>query len=386
MSNAAWAAFCDRMKALGEEIQGPDYPDAPAARAEGYRHLARMVMLGLEWRLQWQDPEFPMFMSFDDDVVSWGGPNVDNAYLRARIDGTSTYRIDGNVSGLHNIIVSTYRNDMHEGEYFVGGDLHLQDLDVDRDGHFELILSPERHPGNWLRTEPGIDSVMVRTYHYDWRAARPGRFHIVKVGNEGGAPDRLTAEAVARGLERAGDWIENNIRYWNRYILDRGAETEVNTLSVPKHVPGGSANIVYGFGIFDLAPDEALIIETEVPDADYWGLQYYTTGWYEAPDYANRVTSLNGAQSYVNADGRVRWIVAHRDPGIQNWIDTEQRRRGFLTYRWIWTRDRPAPTTEVVKLADLPQLLPPDTPAYSVAQRRAQVMERRRHVEARFHQ
>lgn len=386
MSNEAWAAFCDRMKALGEEIQSADYPGHPRARAEGYRHLARMVMLGLEWRVQWHDPDYPMFMSFDDDVVSWGGPNVDNTYLRARIDGESTYRIDGNVAGLHNIIVSTYRNDMHEGDYFVGGDLHLDDLEVDAQGNFELIVSPEPHPGNWLRTQPGIDSVMIRTYHYDWRAHRPGRFHIVKAGNEGNAPGPLTTGDVSRGLERAGDWIESNIRYWNRYIQDRAAETPVNNLSPPKHVPGGSTNIVYGFGVFELAPDEAMLIESRVPDAGYWGLQYYTMGWYESPDYANRVTSLNGAQSFVNADGRVRWVVAHRDPGVQNWIDTEQRRRGFLTYRWIWTQDQPAPTTRVVKFADLPELLPQDTPAFSPQQRREQIRTRRRHVEARFHQ
>ena len=387
MSGQAWAEFCDRMKALGQEISGDQYPGDPLARAEGVRHLARMMVLGVQWRLEAANPDFPIFVRHDDDLTQWGGPNVDNTYLRASIDGVSTYRIDGNVTGLHNLIISAGEADMHEGKFTIRGDLDLSQLKVDKTGHFDLILSPTKHDSNWLQTDPAVTFVSIRTYYYDWAKSHPGEFHIVKVGNEGMASPRITPAQVSRGLTRAADWVETGVRYWNDYLRKRRESFgEDNKLSPPGSIAGGSADIVYGGGWFNLAEDEALIIESSVPKAPYWGLQYYTPGWFEAPDYANRVTSLNGAQAHVDHDGKVRWVVAHRDPGVQNWIDTEGRQQGYLTYRWIWTKDRTQPQAKLVKFADVKKNLPADTPAFSAAQRRDQVMTRRRHVERRFHQ
>lgn len=387
INQQAWAEFCDRMKALGTEISSEKYPADPLGRAEGFRHLARMMILGLEWRLEDANPDFPIFLRHDDDVTEWGGPNVDNTYLRAPIDGVSTYRVDGNVTGLHNLIVSTGDGDMHEGKYGVAGDLDLGKLKVDKDGHFELFLSPTNHEGNWLQTKPGVVFVNIRTYYYDWAKDHPGEFHIIKVGNEGKAPARITLEQVNAGLKNAAEWVESGMRYWNDYLLKAHDKSGPdNQMSPPGSVAGGSANIAYGHGFFNLAEDEALIVETQVPNAPYWDLQYYTLGWFEAPDYTNRVTSLNGAQTHVDRDGKVRWVVAHRDPGVQNWIDTEGRQRGMLTYRWIWTKDQPQPQAKLVKFAELKKYLPADTPAFSPAQRQEQIMTRRRHVERRFHQ
>jgi len=387
MSGQAWAEFCDRMKALGQEISSDKYPGDPLARAEGVRHLARMMMLGLQWRLEDANPDYPLFLRHDDDITQWGGPNVDNTNLRAPIDGESTYRIDGNITGLYNLIISTADGDMHEGKFDVGGDLDLGQLKVEKNGHFELFLSPTKHEGNWLQTKPGATFVNIREYYYDWAKDHPGEFHIVKLGNEGQAPPRITPAQVTRGLARAADWAESGVKYWNDYLRKRREQVgEDNKLSPPGHTAGGSADIVYGGGRFNLAEDEALIIESPVPKAPYWGLQYYTPGWFEGPDYANRVTSLNGAQVHVDRDGKVRWVVAHHDPGVQNWIDTEGRQQGYLTYRWIWTQDRSQPEARMVKFAELKKYLPADTPAFSAAQRREQVMARRRHIERRFHQ
>lgn len=383
----SWAAFCDRMKALGEEISSERYPADPQDRAEGVRHLARMLVLGLQWRLEVADTEFPLFQRHEDDLTQWGGPNLDNTYLRAAIDGAATYRIDGNVAGLHNVIISTGEADMHEGRFTVGGDLDLGRLKVDENGYFELILSPDKHAGNWLQTSPAMTFVLIRAYYYDWAKNRPAEFHIVKVGNEGLAPPRIAPAQLGRGLARAADWIESGVRYWNEYQHQARSRLGAdNTLSAPARTAGGSANIVYGDGWFNLAADEALIIESRVPRSAYWNLQYYTPAWFEAPDYANRISSLNGAQVHIDSDGKVRWVIAHRDPGVQNWIDTGGRREGYLMYRWMWSEDLAEPQAKLVRFAELQRHLPADTPAFSVEQRRQQLIERRRHVERRFHQ
>jgi hypothetical protein len=77
-------------------------------------------------------------------------------------------------------------------------------------------------------------------------------------------------------------------------------------------------------------------------------------------------------------------VLSTRDPGVQNWLDTEGHSSGSLAYRWIWTKDMPTPTATVVKLAELRAHLPADTPSFDAAQRSEQIRVRRRHVERRF--
>ena len=156
-------------------------------------------------------------------------------------------------------------------------------------------------------------------------------------------------------------------------------------LVAPRSVPGGSDDIAYGGGNFLLDDDQAMIIEVVPPKARNWSFQYYTYGWFESPDVANRQTSLNNAQTYVDADGKVRIVVSRQDPGVQNWMDTEGRHSASLSYRWIWTEDKPAPTGKVVPFAEVRAHLPQETPEFSLEERREQVRVRREHLERRFH-
>ena len=78
-----------------------------------------------------------------------------------------------------------------------------------------------------------------------------------------------------------------------------------------------------------------------------------------------------------DADGRIRIVLAHRDPGSPNWIDTESRPRGLLVYRWVWMRNNPVPTSRVVPLRDVRAALPDDHPSVDAATRRRQLARRR---------
>ena len=46
-------------------------------------------------------------------------------------------------------------------------------------------------------------------------------------------------------------------------------------------------------------------------------------------------------------------VLAHRDPGVDNWLDTAGHRLGTLCFRWIGAQEFVHPTTRVVKFADL---------------------------------
>jgi hypothetical protein len=46
----------------------------------------------------------------------------------------------------------------------------------------------------------------------------------------------------------------------------------------------------------------------------------------------------------------VRLVVAHENPGVDNWIETAGHRRGTMCWRWIRAADHPRPATRVVKV------------------------------------
>lgn len=384
MTGEAWAEFCDRMKVVGESLLSDEFPGSEQERAEGFRHLARTVAMALQWEVDFADPEFPAFYRHNDDVTKWGGQNVDNTYLRARIDGTFTYEVRGDISTIADLIISTRNGDMHEGKTGVAGDFDTSELDVDEEGRFVLRVGPGVDPARGIQTSPDTDHLSIRQYFTDWDTQSPGEFHIERVSEGLTYPAALTPNDMAERLDGAARWVEASIPMWNQFMKRSAAGSAPNQLLAPRSVPGGSDDIAYGGGNFKLNDDEAMIIEMVPPRARNWSFQYYTYGWFESPNVAHRQTSLNNAQARVDADGKIRIVVSKQDPGIQNWMDTEGRHSASLSYRWIWTEDKPAPTAKVVPFADLKVHLPEGTPAFSREDRREQVRVRREHLERRF--
>jgi hypothetical protein len=78
----------------------------------------------------------------------------------------------------------------------------------------------------------------------------------------------------------------------------------------------------------------------------------------------------------VDADGRVRLVMAHTDPGVHNWIDTQHFAEGYLTFRSIGARALPEVSTRVVRTDELDAALPPDTRRVTPAERTAQMHAR----------
>ncbi len=384
MSGAAWADFCERMKAVGMELLEEEYPGDERERAEGFRHLARSVAMALQWEIDFVDTDFPRFYRHDDEILQWGGPNVDNTYLRARISGEKTYRRHGDVSSIADLIISTRDGDMHQQKTGVAGDLDRSELPIREDGSFEILTGPDVEPGQGIRTTQGTDHLGIRQYYVDWANESPAVFHIERISEGPAWPADLTAERMAANLDGAARWVESSIPFWNEWMAQFSGTRPANRISPPRNVPGGSKDIYYGGLRWVLAEDEALLLELEPPDARYWSFQWYTFGWFELPEYAHRQTTLNNGQARVDADGLVRIVVSSRDPGIQNWIDTEGRETGSITYRYIWSNDAPVPTARILPIGELADALPRDTPAFGAADRAAQIAARRRHVEARF--
>ena len=111
-------------------------------------------------------------------------------------------------------------------------------------------------------------------------------------------------------------------------------------------------HIAYYHGYFELADDEALVIDVTPPDCDYWNFQL-NNHWMESLDYRYFPITVNKASAKLRDDGSLRIVVSARDPGKDNWIDTCGHARGTMCLRWVRAKDHPQPTCEVVKWSSL---------------------------------
>jgi hypothetical protein len=110
--------------------------------------------------------------------------------------------------------------------------------------------------------------------------------------------------------------------------------------------------------------------------------------WYISLDYINHQTSLTADQARTDPDGRMRFVISERNPGVANWLELTGHTRGYVQLRWQrLTRDlgpEDGPQVSVVPLRDLPERLPfydsarisPDEWRGRIAARQAAIAER----------
>ena len=385
-SGRAWAAFCDELRSTGERIldDGEHLDDQQVA--EGSRHLSRLLRLALELELEYGDPAHPRFVCHERPSAQWGGPNPDNYYLRAAIDPTSSYRMWADVGGVEDVILSLMEGDMALEQYGVYSEVSLSDLDV-RGGRLELVVAPERTDGNWMPMHPSATNLTVRIFQSDPVADAAPYVHIERLDSDPTAPvapPRFDAGDLESALQQTARWVDASVGFWQRYMERFAASPARNTLSEPSHPPGGAEHILYGGGMWRLEPDEALLVECDLPDARYWNFTIHTYPWFESGDHERRCTSRNHRDVHVDQDGRVRLVVAHADPGVPNWIDTEDRRESVLTYRYIHADSAPHPQARVVALGSIRDELPDDHPTTTPEQRRAELARRAEALRERY--
>jgi hypothetical protein len=371
--NTAWNELCDQLKAAGAVIAREGQGLSEGELAEGYGHLAHLALDALTWATV-PDPAFPRFVHMNDT------PEIaDNRFAAIRSD--MSYRLTGDIGSLLDVNIS-----LHEGWPFAGGrrvwgDLGRKDLQVDADGRFELIISREPRPGNWLEAPADARILQIREYYADWDTHRPGRFEIVRLGSEGEAPSMPTAADTAAGFGKIGPWLQGYLATHSHMVRERIAT--INGVAQPAQAPAGNRNIWYGPGRFRLEPDEALVLSFVPPTAKAWTIQWLTWPWYEPPDLANRGTSLMGRDAYVASDGRVHVVLTATDPGTPNWLDVAGHREGIIMLRWLWCQSAHEVTSAVLRRDQLGDVLPSDTPRIGAAERSAQQARRRAHWASR---
>jgi hypothetical protein len=305
--------------------------------------------------LEFADPDFPGFFAPSHETGKIGADNPDNLYLMARLRGTNEYRIRGTRGSVPYLSFGTQKGGYEtDGRMEQTGFLDGAALQVDRDGRFEVVLSGEKRPGNWLKMEPGTNAVIVRQTFLDRRREQPAQLAIERIGSAE-RPAPLTAQRLQQGLSRSAAFVEGTARLFADWAA--GYQRHSNALppadqAVCQRV-GGDPNIFYYHSHWRLAPDQALVIRLpRIPECRFWNLQV-NNYWMESLDYRFHRIHLNQHTARRAADGSVTIVLAHRDPGHPNWLETAGHDNGTLCLRWVGAKEHVDPQTEVVRHADL---------------------------------
>jgi hypothetical protein len=353
----SWDEFCETLKAAGAAITGLGAPGDVLTQAEGYRYLTRLLRAGLEAYLEYSDPLAPTLRRMVHETVKMGADNPDNCYLNATISGRYDYRLNGTRGTVHALTFSTQMGGYGQGGGLPpSGFLEAQDLQLNADGSFEIILSCQPHEGNWLPMQPETGLLIVRQTFLDRQHEVLAHLVLERVDGDG-QPSPLSAISVDQGLQGAANLVAGASLLFAKWA--REFQRHVNQL--PQFDParstaaGGDPRIAYYHSYWRLAPDEVLVIEAEVPRCDNWNFQL-NNHWMESLDYRYFTIAINKHTAHAEPDGSVRVVVAHQDPGVPNWITTAGHEHGTMCWRWIRADRHPLPRTRVEKLANLTRL------------------------------
>ncbi len=354
LTGKSWSEFCNTLKAAGSAVIGMDSPKDPLNQAEGYRYLSRLLRGGLEAFVEYSDPRAPMLRRMVHETVKMGADNPDNQYLNAAISGQFEYRLKGRRGTVHFLGFSTQKGGYEQGGTMLPtGFLDSTELEIEPDGSFEIAVSCDKQPGNWLPMEPEANLIIVRQTFQDRKQETPCEVRIERVGGDG-LPSPVTAEGIDRGLQNAGKLVAGASLLFANWA--RGFKKQTNRL--PQMDPefstraGGDPKIAYYHGYWSIQAEEALVIEVTPPECEFWNFQL-NNHWMESLDYRYYKIHLNKKTATYREDGSVRIVVAHQDPGVENWIDTVGHSCGTMCLRWIKATDHPQPLTRIVPLREL---------------------------------
>lgn len=393
IGSEAWEAFCESLKSAAKVLGRTDLPTDARHRDAGPRYLAGLLDSALDLWLH-ADAERPAFFTVYDPRKGWSLANPDGHYTRARIRGDATYRVWGTRGTIPYLSFELCRGIWsYSRPVRIHGSLCDRNLRIAADGSFELILGGEPRPGNWLALEPDVEWLHVRQFFHDWLNDQPARIHIERIDRVVEAREPTVAE-VAERLRDVAWFVEEESRLWADYCLHMRRVQGVNSLPRPTP-PGGNVDEPmtsaagareneYSQGFYELDANSALLIEFEPPRASYWNIQIGTM-WYESLDSGVRLQSYNDRQAFIGDDGVFRALVAHRDPGVPNWLDTGGFPEGVILCRFQFPEPAtPELHTRVVAFDEISSLLPPRTPRIALDERRREIALRRLGLASRF--
>ncbi|MBW0016440.1 MAG: hypothetical protein JO236_02660 [Mycobacterium sp.] len=258
----------------------------------------------------------------------WGIDNPDSVYRVIPISGDERYEIHGRV-GEHRMTENYFT--LWDAQMGTVDVLNGRTMRVDSDGSFAITVDSDPANGrpNHVRTTPAAHEFYIRDVLLDWGRDDPNYFEVQRLGGPPSAPAR-TLDQQAEATAAMMAYFANFTGKLSHGVYKMPANHFDLAWSADKD--GAMRNQFYVMGRFDLAPDEAFVV-----DLNDGGAQYFTVPlsniWGTTLDIVDRTGSLNKAQSVANEDGTYTYVISPVDPGVVNWIDSDGLREAILTLR-----------------------------------------------------
>jgi hypothetical protein len=347
----------DALMSSVDDVRNMVLSEAESERevSQGMRWILRNIAMTTDIAAD-TTPLRPYFVPMDTPARKIGGDNPDGEYHIATIDGRHSYRITGNRGS-----VRYFSLNVNAGRGLtkrrMAAFLNDKTIEFDEQGNFTLLLSQQRPEaeGQWVEIPEDASNIMLRQYVADRAREELVEIEIAPLGDAPPLPytrDEDIAESLT-AMNYAFVFLAN----LHKLVLPEAWEKPNEFISTDADSLGGSISTpdnLYMIASFEVGRDEALVVEVSPPKTRYWNIAL-ETHWHEAVEFLHRPVSRTLENVTTGADGRVRFVIAHRDPGLPNWLDPMGNERGFMTLRWLEARGVAVPTPVVtrVPLAEL---------------------------------
>lgn len=400
----------DRFHAAQREVVGwmtssQRFKTVPQHRAKAYHTVLEALAMAYNFAVapRLLHPRLFINTGWQTDMYTLGQNGPDLYYALCFLDGTQEYRLTGRYNDSVLILGQVIKHLSGHPDSTVVGNFDFSEFDIAEDGSFEFIVSAKEHPGNWIKLDPDsrYQFLLFRRFMNDWNDKKPEMTleRISPLPDDFYDADEYDEAAMAERLDRATQFVRYLIRDFNinlyEWYVGNASKSEDKPLgSLPGPVgfnvlaflPGtitstvGSPSSNYAMAMYELAEDEALILELDqLPDGVYWSFQLGDV-WSRSLNYMYRHTSISGYHAAVDSDGAFRAVVAHRDPGVKNWLDTTGHVQGTVVFRNYRASRAPVPQSRKVKLADIMKHLPADTVMVTPEERTEALKKRHRGI------
>ncbi|WP_101757218.1 hypothetical protein [Oceanicoccus sp. KOV_DT_Chl] len=450
-SKAELKASFDNMIAMFQQardaIDQPELFPVPANDrnlAEGYRYVLGFILNGIERALG--DPLYPRFRRAIQPMNRSTIDNADAVYLTAEIDGNHRYWLRGKAADSRHWrgepavagrkapqyvifeLSSGYAGDSGQlSEMKPGTRINTSTLDssaiaVDEEGCFEILIAPEKpedYHGNFMLSKKesrGKEFVgcflTCRELFHDWENEDLLDLEILRIGAEREPRPPLDTKGAMAMMDKVGKVARNHVHFWNAFNTitletygkvagginsgdpDAKPFMPTNDMNPPNALGiatgGGQSTNIYAGGVYLLADDEALVLESKVPIEPAFMGFHLANLWGESLDFESYQSNLNSFLMESTGDDVYRWVVAHRDPGVANWIDTTGLPHGYMSMRWTYTEQPvkelwPSLTVKKISFDEITEHFP-HAGKVAAEQRAATMLMRHKHVQRRYRQ
>ena len=169
--------------------------------------------------------------------------------------------------------------------------------------------------------------------------------------------------AIAAGIRRVINFVRGatiDFPDLPPEVMPAWVSSEINRFASPE--VDGESNAEIGFAAVDndyrqtryeLELDQALIMRGRFPRCRFGNVVIWNH-CLQTPPYRHRPVSLNRNQIQYESDGSFEVVMAHRNPGVPNYIDAAGLTTGMLFWRFLLPEEMaPNIETEVVDVASL---------------------------------